>query len=158
MSFENIGPYELTRSDMIAASLVVSFLTGATRVRLIAGFILLGCLMIFFGGLALEELLTAGIGIIFALLIFVIVPAFRTRKHNKDIYLSHSPEGLVVETANVKTVFKWATIRTVKKVGSRLFVMISDSHALVISDRSTSRDNMEGLIATVMQNQHGAKA
>ncbi|WP_324750292.1 YcxB family protein [Sphingomonas sp. LY54] len=156
MSFEKIGPYELTRGDLIAASLVISFSTGATSTRLKATlFIFIGVLMIG-GGLAFGEPQTVGFGLFFILLIFVIAPALRSRKGSEEIYLDYSPDGLVAETPDARTTYKWSTVREAKKVGSRLFIMISDGCALVISDRSTSGKNMSRLIATVAQHRGSA--
>ena len=93
MSFEKIGPYELTRSDLVVASLVISFLTGATSARLKAAlFVFVGLIMII-GGLVVEEPLTAGFGLLFILLIFVVSPALRSRKASTEIYLDYSPDG-----------------------------------------------------------------
>jgi len=100
--------------------------------------------------------MAAAFGPFFLLLVFVIGPALRSNKHNKEIYLDYSPDGVVAETAKMKTTYKWATIISTRKVGTRLFVMISDGCALVISDRSTTRENMDSLIATVAQHQGSA--
>jgi len=153
VSFEKIGPYELTRSDLIVASLVISFSTGAASARVKAAlFVFVGLFMVA-GGLVDGEPLTAAFGLFFLLLIFVISPALRSRKGSKEIYLNYCPEGIVAETPRAKTTYKWATIRLAKKVGSRVFIMISDGCALVISDRSTTRENMDSLMATVAQHQ-----
>lgn len=151
MAFEKIGPYELTRSDLIVASLVISFSTGAASARVKAAlFVLVGLVMVI-GGLMVEEPLTAAFGVFFLLLMFVISPALRSREGSKEIYLDYSPDGVVAETPSAKTTYKWATIRSAKKVGSRMFIMISDGCALVISDRSTTHENMGSLMATVAQ-------
>ncbi len=153
MSFEKIGPYELTRSDLIVASLVISFSTGAVSARVKAAlFVIVGLVMVV-GGLVVGEPLTAAFGVFFLLLIFVISPALRSRNGSKEIYLGYSPDGVVAETTGAKTTYKWATIRSARKVGSRVFIMISDGCALVISDRSTTRENMRSLMATVAQHQ-----
>jgi len=149
MSFEKIGPYELTRGDLIAASLVISFLIGGRSAR-IAGALLtmLGLLIIGFG-LFSDNLEMIGIGLIYIPAIFLLGPALRSRKGSRNIYLDYSPEGLVAETPSLRTTYKWSTISTVRKIGSRLFIMISDGCALVISDRTTSPDNMDRLMATI---------
>jgi len=153
MSFNRIGPYELTRGDLIAASVVISFVTGSKATRLKAALFLLMGLLIIIGGSVVDEPQTAGFGMLFILIIFVIAPALRSRKGGKDIYLESSAEGLVAETANVRTTSKWNTIGAVRKVGSRLFIMISDGCALVISDRLTSHENMGNLMRTVARHQ-----
>jgi hypothetical protein len=151
MGFERIGPYKLTRGDLVAASLVISFSTGAKSARLRAALIVLVGLMMIVGGLVVGERQTAGFGVLFILFIFVIAPALRSRKGSKEIYLEYSSDGLVAETPNARTTYKWSTVRAARKVGSRLFIMISDGCALVISDRSTSRENMVSLVATVAE-------
>jgi hypothetical protein len=153
VSFEKIGPYELTRNDLIVASLVISFSTGATSVQLkVALFVVVGLAMMA-GGSLVGEPLPAALGLFFLLLMFVVSPALRSRKGSKEIYLEYSSDGLVAETPSAKTTYKWVTIRSAKKVGSRLFIMISDGGALVISDRSTTRENMASLMATVAHHQ-----
>lgn len=158
MHFEKIGPYELTRGDLIAASLVISFSTGAKAVRIRGALILLVGLLMVFGGLAFDQPESAVIGTVFILSIFVIAPALRSRKGSKEIYLEESAEGLVAETRDVRTTYKWSTIRMVKKVGSRLIIMINDGCALVVSDRSTSRENMESLMATVARHSESTRS
>lgn len=153
MSFDRIGPYVLTRSDLIAASIVISFVTGSKATRLKAALFLLTGLLMIIGGLVTEEPQTAGFGMLFILILFVITPAFRARKGGKDIYLESSAEGLVAETASLRTTYKWNTIGAVRKVGCRLFIMISDGCALVISDRLTSHENIGNLIQTVAHHQ-----
>lgn len=153
MSFDRIGPYELTRRDLIAASIVISFVTGSKAARLKAALFVLVALLMIIGGSVVDEPQTAAFGVLFILIIFVIAPALRSRKGSKDIYLENSPEGLVAETANVRTTYKWNTIGAVRKVGSRLFIMISDGCALVISDRLTSHENMANLMRTVAHHQ-----
>ena len=88
-----------------------------------------------------------GIGL--ALLLFVVAPGVRSLKQVNPIYLSCSPEGIVAETPVLKTTYKWSTISKVKRVGSRLFIMISPAHALVVSDHVTSAENMARLIASL---------
>ncbi|MEG3176228.1 hypothetical protein U1872_08315 [Sphingomonas sp. RB3P16] len=153
MSFETIGPYELTRGDLLAAAFVISFSTGSRATRVKAALFVLVGVMIIVGGLVIGEPLTAAFGLVFLLLVFVIAPAFRTRAGRTEIYLAYSEEGIVADTPNAKVTYKWATVRSATKVGSRLFIMISDGWALVVSDRVTSQDNMERLAATVAQHQ-----
>jgi hypothetical protein len=153
MSFDRIGPYKLNRGDLIAASVVISFVTGSKTTRLKAALFLLVGLLMIIRGLVVEEPQTAGFGVLFVLIIFVIAPALRFRKGGKDIYLESSPEGLVADTANMRTTYKWDTIGAVRKVGSRLFIMISDGWALVISDRLTSHENIANIMRTVALHQ-----
>ncbi|HET8749422.1 MAG TPA: YcxB family protein, partial [Sphingomicrobium sp.] len=69
------------------------------------------------------------------------------------VYIDYSPEGIVTETPQVRTTYKWSTIGTAKKVGSRLFIMITDRVALVVPGRSTSPENMDRLMATLAHEQ-----
>lgn len=149
MGFDRIGPYDLTRGDLVAAAIIVSFVTGGRATRWKAVLFLLVGLLLIIGGFVDGELLTAAFGLLFLLLIFVIGPAFRSRKGSRDIYLEYGPDGLIAETTNVRTTYKWNTIGAVRKIGSRLFIMISDGCALVVSDRLTSHENMENLMGTI---------
>lgn len=153
MSFDRIGPYDLTRGDLVAAAIIVSFLTAARSVRVVATLYLILGLVLAIGGLVTRDPILVGIGVGLVLFVFVIGPALRSLKRNKEIYIEYSSEGIVGETPQIRTTYKWATIGTVRKVGSRLFVMIADRVALVIPDRSTSPANMERLIATLSQEQ-----
>lgn len=151
MTFEKIGPYELTRSDLFVASLVVSFSLGSIAVR--AWILLLtvtSLIAIVLGALA-QDLVVVGIGAFF--LFFILgSPLLRSRKNSREIYLEQDPMGVAVDTPMARVVYKWSTIRKVKKVGSRLFVIVSNRSALVIPDRATSTGNMEALAATLANN------
>jgi hypothetical protein len=149
MSFDRIGPYDLTRRDLVAAAIMISFLTAAKSVRLIAGLYVLVGLMMVVSGLVTRTPFITVLGVLFLLWIFVINPALRSRTRSREIYIEYSADGIVGETPQVRTTYKWSTIGTVKKVGSRLFIMITDRLALVVPDRSTSQDNMDRLVATL---------
>src|SRR5690348_13862353 len=149
MSFDRIGPYDLSRGDLVAAAIIVSFVTSPWSVRLMAAvYVLLGLAMIV-AGIVFGVLLLVGLGVFFVLWVFVVAPALRSRKRSKDIYLEYSPDGIVGETPQIRTTYKWATIGKAKKIGPRLFIMITDRIALVVPDRSTSADNMDRLLATL---------
>jgi hypothetical protein len=149
MSFGRIGPYDLTRGDLVAAAIIVSFLTAPRSVRLIAAVPVLLGLMMVTAGVVFGVLPLVGLGVFFVLWVFVVTPALRSRKRSKDIYLEYGPEGIVGETPQIRATYKWSTIGKAKKVGSRLFIMITDRVALVVPDRSTSPDNMNRLVATL---------
>jgi hypothetical protein len=151
MSFDKIGPYDLTRGDLVAAAIIVSFLTSPWSVRLFAAVYVLVGLMMVVAGIAFGTSLLVGLGVFFVLWVFVVAPALRSRKRSKDIYVEYSPDGIVGETPQMRTTYKWSTIGNVKKVGSRLFIMITDRVALVVPDRSTSADNMRRLLATLSE-------
>jgi hypothetical protein len=149
MSYERIGPYDLSRGDLVAAANIGSFVTSPWSVRLMAAaYVLLGLAMII-TGIVWGVLLLAGLGVFFVLWVFVVAPALRSRKRSKDIYLEYSPDGIVCETPQVRTTYKWSTIGKAKKVGPRLFIMITDRIAIVVPDRSTSPDNVERLLETL---------
>jgi hypothetical protein len=149
MSFDRIGPYDLSRGDLVAAAIIVSFVTSPWSVRLAAAiYVLLGLAMIA-AGLVFGVLLLVGLGVFFVLWVFVVAPALRSRNASNDIYLEYSPDGIVGETPQIRTTYKWATIGKAKKVGPRLFIMITDRIALVVPDRSTTPDNMDRLLATL---------
>lgn len=150
MSFDKIGPYDLTRGDLVAAAIIVSFRT-ASSVRLLAAVYVLVGLAMFIAGILFSVWILVGLGVWFVLWVFILGPALRSRKRSKDIYLEYSPEGIVGETPQIRTTYKWSTIGKTKKVGSRLFIMITDRIALVVPDRSTTSDNMARLLATVSQ-------
>lgn len=149
MGFEKIGPYELTRSDQVVASLVISFFIGSTSFKIKCSlYVLLGIVLTAIG-IAIRDAQITIFGPIFILFIFVVSPALRSTKYGKNLYLEYSPEGIIVDSTKAKTTYKWETIISAKKIGSRLFIMIYEGVALVVSDRSTSRANMDNLMATI---------
>lgn len=153
MGFEKIGPYELTRSDLFVASLVISFSIGSTAVRIWIWLLTATSLIALILGAVAQDLFAAGVGAFFLFVIFGL-PLLRSRKNSREIYLEQDPMGLAVDTPMARVAYKWSAIRKVKKVGSRLFVMISAKSALVIPDRATSPANMEALAATLVNNRH----
>ena len=74
MSFNRIGPYDLTRGDLVAAAIIVSFLTSPWSVRLIgAAYVFVGLMMVI-AGIVFGELLLVGLGILFVFWVFVVGP------------------------------------------------------------------------------------
>ena len=149
MSFEKIGPYEFNRRDLVAASLAISFLVGARSTRIMVTLLFVGGFTATVVGIVSGEWTIAGGAAGALLTIFVIGPALRYRKGRGNIFLSYEEDGLVVENNNVKTLYKWSTIRSCRKLGSRLFVQVSDTIALVIADRYTNPENLRKLISTL---------
>jgi hypothetical protein len=149
MSFDRIGPYDLTRSDLVAAAIIISFLTSAWSVRLTAAIYVLLSLAMVIVGLVFGMLILVGLGIFLVLWVFVVAPALRSRRRSKVIYIEYSPDGIVGETPQIRTTYKWSTIGKAKKVGPRLFIMITDRIALVVPDRSTDPENMDRLLVTL---------
>lgn len=149
MSFQKVGPYRLTRADLVAASLVISFIIGGKRTRVWSALYLLLGVILVAGGLVAEESTTSALGVFFVIFIFIVRPALRYNKNSRDIYLTHSAQGLVADTGDMATTYRWMTIGIFKRIGSRLFIMINDGCALVISARSTSSENLENIISTI---------
>jgi len=149
MGFDTIGPYALRRRDLVAAALVISFVTGSKATRWKSWVIVAVCISLILIGISDNESMNTVYGIGLALLLFVVAPGVRSLKQVNPIYISYSPEGIVAETPILRTTYKWSTISKVKRVGSRLFIMISPAHALVVSDHVTSGDNMARLIASL---------
>lgn len=100
------------------------------------------------GGIALDA--PAASATVAALLawIFIVCPALQSWKRSK-VCLSFDPEGLAADTDEVWTLYKWAGMRSWRKIGSRLFIMVRPGGALLIADRFTDAANMEKLIATL---------
>lgn len=149
MGFDTIGPYSLRRRDLIAAALVISFVTGSKATRWKSWVIVAVCVSLILMGISDNDSMNIVYGIGLALLLFVVAPGVRSLKQVNPIYLSCSTEGIVAETPILRTTYKWSTISKVKRVGSRLFIMISPAHALVVSDHITSADNMARLITSL---------
>lgn len=149
MGFDTIGPYSLRRRDLVSAALVISFVTGSKATRWKSWVIVAVCVSLILMGISDNDSMNIVYGIGLALLLFVVAPGVRSLKQVNPIYLSYSPEGIVAETPILKTTYKWSTISKVKRVGSRLFIMISPAHALVVSDHVISADNMARLIASL---------
>jgi hypothetical protein len=149
MSFEPIGPYGYNRRDIVAAAVVVSFVMGALRVRLWAYLIVAAGLAVCAIGIVMGDAIMACIAIGIVLGVFLIGPALRSRKRAQNIRFSYTVEGLVAETDDVRTTYKWSTIRSYRKIGSRLFIMISEGLTLIVADRFTDAANMRRLMATL---------
>ena len=149
MSFAPIGPYRLSRADHVAASLVISFLIGRLRVRVWS--VALTLVAAFCGAVGLivhDATMWAGAAL-FLVFVFVLAPVLRFRRDSSPIMLSESEDGLTAETGETRTTYKWATIRSVRRIGPRLFVMVTDACALVIDERNTTPDNLAALTATL---------
>lgn len=157
MSFERIGPYDLSRRDNVAAAIIISFLIGGRSVRLTALlFLVVGTAMVIWG-VIWRTLFLGALGVWLLFWIYLIAPALRSRKRNRHIYLEYSPEGIVGETPQVRTTYKWSTIGSVRKVGSRVFIMITNRIALVVPDRASSPANIDRLVATCLEERQGLR-
>ncbi len=148
-SFEPIGPYDLTRSDLIAAGFVISFRLGSPQVRFWSILFTLLASALLLEGLFIADYALMAAGSFFFL--FLLAPTLRSLKRSKEIFLSYDDEGIVVDTPNVRTVYKWVTIGKVARVGSRLFVLVTNGTALVVHKRTTSAANLDALHSTIAE-------
>lgn len=149
MRFEPVGPYSLGRRDLVAAALVISFVTGSRATRWKSWLILAVAVLLMLLGLSDGDPTMLTLGAALPVLVFLLAPALRSTKQVRHITLYWSPDGLVAETPVVRTTYKWSTIGTVRKIGSRLYVMISHAHALVVPVRGTGAANVEALLAAL---------
>ena len=149
--FEPIGPFALQRTDQLAAASLISFSLGSWRVRIWSWVILVlsvaAAAVLAFSG---EE--AAVIVLLFPAYLFVIAPLLRSNKRSRAITIATSDEGVVVETAEVRTAYKWGALGSVRYFRRRLFVMITGNCALVIPERATTRANLEVLAQLVARN------
>ena len=151
MRFETVGPYALGRRDLVAAALVISFVTGSRATRWKSWLILAVAFLLIILGLANGDGTMLSLGAALPALLFLVAPALRSPKNMRHIELCWSPDGLVAETPVLRTTYKWSTIGPVRTVGSRLYVMIAPAHALVVPARVTSADNMIALVAALRE-------
>lgn len=100
--FEKIGPYGLNRRDHVAASLAISFLVGARSTRIVMALLVVGGLTAAIEGIVTEEWAITGGAAGALLTIFVIGPAFRSRRSKNNVYLSYNAGGLVAENNNIR--------------------------------------------------------
>lgn len=149
MSFERIGPFRLRVRDHVAASLVISFVTGSRARQVMSAVALLFGLGVICWALMSGDLVPAGLLTLFLAYHLLLKPAVRAHHGSGDHYLSYDPEGLMVDTTDMRTLCKWPTIGSFRKIGPRLYIMMGSISALVIPDRVTSHDNMAALMASL---------
>jgi len=153
MSFESIGPYRVTAADHIACTLILSFVLAARGLRIISATVT-GFLLTVVGlGLASGNVPVAGVAALALFYLFIIKPVSRAIAGRGEAHLAWDAEGIVADTDYVRTLYKWATIDAFRKVGSRLFIMISGGRALIVPDRATNPDNMRLLTAHLADHQ-----
>jgi len=150
VGFQKIGPYEITRWDLLVAAIIISFRIGSIGVRLLMTLMLLLALGALAVGIAGHDAVEVGMGV-FLLFVLFGVPALRSRKNSREIYLQQHSDGLAFDMPNASVVYKWSTIGKVRKIGPRLFIMVTARCALVIPDRATSPANMESLQASIAE-------
>lgn len=151
MGFEPIGPYALTRADLLAASLVISFRAGSSKTRITCFLLVIGALMVAACAVYFRDYFVAGVALFWLAVIFVIGPMLHSLKESRGILLSYDPDGVRVDTPKANTLYKWTTIESLARVGPRLFVMINGRLGIVIDERNTTPANMNALTATISE-------
>jgi hypothetical protein len=153
---EPIGPFSLGRNDQLAAASLISFSLGSRPTR-IWSWVLLVVPVAAAVVIALSGDRTGGlVALLLPAFLFVVAPLLRSNKRSRAIVISASGEGLVLETADVRTTYKWATLGSVRYFRRRLFVMITGNCALVIPERATTPSNLAALAQLITQNQQGS--
>ena len=146
MSFERIGPYTLNKTDLIAASIVISFKLGSRSIRVRSWILVVAIAIMIVGGGMLGEWIFGMAGLLATLYLFTVAPALRSRAGVTDILLNADVEGVIAENRGTRTVYKWPALRPSTTVGSRLFIMISENCALVVPRRATTEGNFAAFI------------
>lgn len=146
--FAPIGPYSLTRVDLAAAGLAISFRLGGPAV-LIRSWVLILCgAIVLLGGFFTSDWLFSVI-VAAAIAFMFLSPALRSTDRVCGILLGPDPDGIVAENNGTRTLYKWSTIRPSRRIGSRFFLMVTPGCALVIPERATTPENLDALVATV---------
>ncbi len=133
---------------MIAANLI-SFSLGGRKTKIICWtYLTVGLLSVGLGVYhhALVPLLA---GLFLTVFVFVVSPLSRSLKRSQEIWIKPDADGIVAETGDTKTLYKWSTITRTSLFQARLFVMISDGCSLVIPERATDRANLYVIIAEI---------
>jgi hypothetical protein len=144
-NFESIGPFALGRTDQLVAASLISFSLGSRLTRAWSWVILVAAVGTAVVLTFADDWWGVGAALSFAAFVFVGAPLLRSNNGNRQIRLSASAEGLVVETADVRATYKWSALGSVRYFRRRLFIMISGKCALVIPERATTRSNLEVL-------------
>lgn len=145
MRFEPIGPYALTRADLLAASLVISFRAGSRKTKITCFTLTIATSVLFAGAVFTRDYILAGAAAFWLAFIFLIGPVLRPLKDSRDIVLSYDPDGIRADTPKANTLYKWATVERLVRTGPRLFVMINGRCGLVIDERNTTKANINAL-------------
>lgn len=147
--FEKIGPYGLTRSDLLVASIVIGFRIGAPKILVRSYVMLTVGLGAIIAGFLLRDWIPVTAGAFWILWLFIVGPMLRSLRNSHDIYLSSDESGVVADTPTHRTLYKWATIRQTRRIGSRLFIVIDSGLALVLADRMSTPENLDAVAATI---------
>lgn len=141
--FKPIGPFDLSRVDMVVAGNVLGFILGTWKMRLWT-FFLFGVLLIGFaaGVISKDRTLTIYPPVLL-FLVFFGGPWLRSTARSKMIVVSEGLDGLQVETSLATTTYRWQHLGKTSIIFSRLFVMIDGNRAIVIPERATTRGNLE---------------
>jgi hypothetical protein len=129
IGFDQVGPYSLTRRDMVIASqliVITSLIIGIVGdLWFLVGAAIMLCLLLFVG------------------------PALRSKKNLTEIFLRAASGGVEVENNQSKTLCKWPLIRSVKSVGQYHFLPIGFRIAFAIPRSEITPENLAALTAYV---------
>ena len=149
MSFEKIGPYQLSRLDQFMSVPVLSLfmLEPAQRLMywiLYTGSPLLAAVLALTGddGGAVTALLLLWVLIVFS-------PALRAR--TEDMIISPHADGIEVATSNITTIYHWSTIGAVRQFGPRLLIMVTPKCALILPAAVDKGENLARLVSTIAE-------
>lgn len=158
MTAETIGPYRLSRADFIAASVIISFVTGNRAMRIRSWVIIAAAVAVGLNGFISGEWWVAGFAVFFVAYLFVIAPALRSRSKANDVLLGAEPEGIVAETGGMRTLYKWSTVGVTKRTRERLFIMMTPACALVVPARITTAEKLDALARIVAEHRVSREA
>ena len=147
LQFDQIGPFDFRRSDQIVAALYIGLVIGRGWGKALSYMVLVVSALIILGSLAGGEWVGLIAGVALPAYVFIIAPALRSNARNRGILVSHSDEGLQIETGQVRSIYRWDQIGPSRRFAKRLFVMIDKNCGLVIPERATTGENFVRLAA-----------
>ncbi len=139
----SVGPYSLTAKEMVTGTCAVSFLFASPAARIFP----YGIVVVLAGGALLSvwdgEWLLGGWLLFCLLLLFVLLPAYRSRSANaRNIITSIGEEGLVTDVVAAKAIYRWAGIRSCRRVAGLPIVMVNARCGIVIPARTMSPEQV----------------
>jgi hypothetical protein len=147
-SFDPVGPYSLTRRDMVIASHLIAFGVAPIWFRLLFGGVYALVIASLIIGIVGDLWFLVGAAIMLCLLL-VFGPALRSKKSLTDIVLRAASGGVEVENYQSKTLCKWPLIRNVRSVGQYHFLPIGVRIAFAIPRSEITAVNLAAFIAYV---------
>ena len=139
--FDPIGPFDFRRSDQFVAAVYIGLVLGRGAGKFLSYLILSVSALLLVAGVVLGDFSHIIFGLLFPLMIFVILPALRSNRRNRDIVVTGGVEGLQIETGQVRSIYRWAQVEPVRVFAERLFVMIDANCGLIIPLRATDPEN-----------------